>query len=146
MTASTSFRRHVPTRFLIHQCQIITFLILKSDNIESSRIELKGKDLQVPSNQSYNYYYFTLQLGTFVIFSSFHIDIEGKGGWIIAPTPLPPPPHLFLRPRDYPCCRKQNNWLSLKHALTSALRHPQSKTCASRSGQPLTALGSVCPV
>ena len=25
--ASTSFRRHVPTRFLINQCQIITFLI-----------------------------------------------------------------------------------------------------------------------
>ena len=26
--ASTSFRRHVPTRFLINQCQIITFFIL----------------------------------------------------------------------------------------------------------------------
>ena len=25
--ASTSFRRHVPTMFLINQCQIITFLI-----------------------------------------------------------------------------------------------------------------------
>ena len=39
--ASTSFRRHVPTRFLINQCQIITFIILKSDNIEKfkSRIE-----------------------------------------------------------------------------------------------------------
>ena len=37
--ASTSFRRHVPNRFLINQCQIITFLILKSDNIENSRIE-----------------------------------------------------------------------------------------------------------
>ena len=32
--ASTSFRRHVTTRFLINQCQIITFLILKSDNTE----------------------------------------------------------------------------------------------------------------
>ena len=40
--ASTSFRRHVPTRFLINQCQIITLLILKSDNIENSKIELKG--------------------------------------------------------------------------------------------------------
>ena len=40
--ASTSFRRHVPTRFLINQCQIITFLILKSDIIENSRIELRG--------------------------------------------------------------------------------------------------------
>ena len=48
--ASTSFRRHVPTRFLINQCQIITFFILKSDNIENSR-ELKGTVLQVPSNQ-----------------------------------------------------------------------------------------------
>ena len=49
--ASTSFRCHVPTRFLINQCQIITFFILKSDNIENSRIELKGIVLQVPSNQ-----------------------------------------------------------------------------------------------
>ena len=49
--ASTSFRRHVPTRFLINQCQLITFLILKSDYIENSRIELKGIVLQVRSNQ-----------------------------------------------------------------------------------------------
>ena len=35
--ASTSFRCHVPTRFLINQCQIITFFILKSNNIENSR-------------------------------------------------------------------------------------------------------------
>ena len=40
--ASTSFRRPVPTRFLINQCQIITFLILKHDIIENSRIELRG--------------------------------------------------------------------------------------------------------
>ena len=49
--ASTSFRRHVPTRFLINQCQIIIFLILISDNIENSRIELRGIVLTVPSNQ-----------------------------------------------------------------------------------------------
>ena len=48
---STSFRRHVPTRFLINQCQIITFLILKSDNIENSRIELKEIVLPALSNQ-----------------------------------------------------------------------------------------------
>ena len=36
--ASTSFRRHVPSRFVINQCQIITFLILKYDIIENSRI------------------------------------------------------------------------------------------------------------
>ena len=47
--ASTSVRRHVPTRFLINQWQILTFLILKSDNIENSRIELKG--IVLPSNQ-----------------------------------------------------------------------------------------------
>ena len=47
---STSFRRHVPTRFLINQCRIIIFLILKSD-IENSRIELRGIVLPVPSNQ-----------------------------------------------------------------------------------------------
>ena len=49
--ASTSFRRHVLTRFLINQCQIITFIILKSDIIENSRIELRGIVLPVPSNQ-----------------------------------------------------------------------------------------------
>ena len=32
---ATSFRRHVPNRFLINQCQIITFLILKYDIIEN---------------------------------------------------------------------------------------------------------------
>ena len=40
--ASTSFRRHVPTRFFINQCQMIIFLILKYDIIENSRIELRG--------------------------------------------------------------------------------------------------------
>ena len=37
--------------FLINQCQIITFLILNSDNIENVRIQLKGIVLLVPSNQ-----------------------------------------------------------------------------------------------
>ena len=45
--ASTSFRRRVPTRFLINQCQIITFLILKYDIIENSRIDLRGIVLPV---------------------------------------------------------------------------------------------------
>ena len=49
--ASTALRRHVPTRFLINQCKKIIFLILKSDNIENSRIDLKGIILQVTSNQ-----------------------------------------------------------------------------------------------
>ena len=49
---TTSHRRHVSTRFLIHQCQVITFIILKSDIIENSRIELKGRVLPVPSNHN----------------------------------------------------------------------------------------------
>ena len=36
---------------VINQCQVITFIILKSDIIENSRIELKGIVLPVPSNQ-----------------------------------------------------------------------------------------------
>ena len=49
--ASTSLRRHLPTRFLMNQCQIITFLTLKFDNKENSRKDLKGIVLQVPSDQ-----------------------------------------------------------------------------------------------
>ena len=45
--ASTSFRPHVPNRFLKNQCQIITFLILKYGIIENSRIELRGIVLPV---------------------------------------------------------------------------------------------------
>ena len=41
-----STRRNVPNRFLIIQCQIITFLILKYD-IENSRRELRGIVLPV---------------------------------------------------------------------------------------------------
>ena len=68
----------MPTRFLINQCQIITFLILKSDIIESSRIELRGIVLPAPSNQ------IKLKLHLlFFFFFLFHIEIEGKGWWII---------------------------------------------------------------
>ena len=83
--ASTSFRRHVPTKFFINQCQIITFLTLKSDNIENSRIELKGIVLQVPSNQIKVTFIIILPfiLVHLSFFSLFHIEIEGKCGWII---------------------------------------------------------------
>ena len=112
--ASTSFRRHVPTRFLINQCQIITFLILKSDIIENSRIELRGIVLHL-KKLKYSYYYFTLQLGTFVIFSCFTQKLKEKVGGLLGgqrvcwpPPPLSnywggglappgPPPLLFLR-------------------------------------------------
>ena len=82
--ASTSFRRHVPTRFLINQCQIITVLILKSDIIENSRIELRGIVLTVPSNQI-KLHLLLFYPSTWYIcdFFPFHIEIEGKGGWII---------------------------------------------------------------
>ena len=81
MLPPLSFRRHVPTRFLKNQCQIITFLILKSDNIESSRIDLKGIILQAPPNQikvtfiiiiPFNLVHLSLFL--------FHMEIEGKIG------------------------------------------------------------------
>ena len=79
--ASTSFRRRVPTRFLINQCQIITFLILKYI-IENSRIELRGIVLPV-------------QVG----------GLLGGGGGakgMLAPSQIiggmpPRPPPLFLR-------------------------------------------------
>ena len=82
--ASTSFRRHVPNRFLINQCQIITFLILKYDIIENSRIELRGIVLPV-------------QVGGL---------LGGPKGMLAPPLKLlggpgppapPPPPPLFLR-------------------------------------------------
>ena len=82
--ASTSFWRHVPTRFLINQCQIITFLILKSDNIENSRLELKVIVLPVPSNQIKVTFIIILPFKSDVFL--FHIEIieiEGKCGWII---------------------------------------------------------------
>ena len=46
-----SFRRYVPTSFLINQCQITIFLILKSDIIENFKIEFRGIVLPVTSNQ-----------------------------------------------------------------------------------------------
>ena len=113
--ASTSFRRHVPTRFLINQSQMIIFLILKSDIIENSRIELRGIVLPVPSNQIKVAFLLLFYPSTWYIcdFFLFHIEIEGQGGWIIgggggskgmlAPPlkllggPGPPWPPLFLR-------------------------------------------------
>ena len=68
--ASTSFRRRVPTRFLINKCQIITFLILKYI-IENSRIELRGIVLPV-------------QVGGL---------LGGPKGYV---APPPPPPPLKL--------------------------------------------------
>ena len=67
--------------FLINQCQIITFLILKSDNIENSRIELKGIVLQVRSNQI-KVTFIIIYPSTWYIchFFLFHIEIEENVG------------------------------------------------------------------
>ena len=111
--ASTSFRRHVPTRFLINQCQITSFLILISDITENSRIELRGIVLTVPSNQikltCILFYPSTWYICDFFLF---HIETEGKGGSIIGGGrgakgllahlsnywgACPPWPSLFLR-------------------------------------------------
>ena len=78
--ASTSFLRRVPVRFLINQCQIITFLILKYDIIENSRIELREIVLPV-------------QMGGL---------LGGPKGMLAPPLKLlggpgPPWPPLFLR-------------------------------------------------
>ena len=119
--ASTSFRRNVPTRFLINQCQIITFLILKFDIIENSRIELRGIVLPAPSNQlKLHLLLFHPSIWNIFYFFLFHIEIEGKCRWIIGGgggggggqkvcwppsqvigggglAPLLPPPPFFLR-------------------------------------------------
>ena len=73
----------MPTRFLINQCQIITFLILKSDIIENSLIELRGIVLPVPSNQKLHLLLFYPSTWYICDFFLFHMEIEGKGGWII---------------------------------------------------------------
>ena len=68
--ASTSFQGHVPTRLLINQCQIITFFILKSDNTENSRTELKG--IVFPIKLKLHFLLFYPSIGTFVIFPVSH--------------------------------------------------------------------------
>ena len=126
--ASTSFQRHVPTRFLINKCQIITFLVLKSDIINNSRIELKGTVFASTFKIKYKLHLLIFLPVNLVhlLFFLFHIEIEGKGGWIIGgqkgmlapsqtiigggggaappcppphphPPPPPTPPPLFLR-------------------------------------------------
>ena len=76
--ASTSFRRHVPNRFLINQCQII----LKYDIIENSRIELRGIVLPVQVD--------ALLGGPKGMLAPPPSQIIGGG-------PAPPWPPLFLR-------------------------------------------------
>ena len=82
--ASTSYRRHVLTGILINQCEIITFLILKSGNIENSRIELKEIVLPEPSNHIKVTFYIILPFNLVHLrFVLFHIEIEGKCGGLL---------------------------------------------------------------
>ena len=96
---STSFRHHVPTRFLMNQAQITAFFILKSYFIKISRIELTGI--------VYQYLQIKLKLDLLLFYPSawyicdfflFHMEIEGKCGWIIgrAKQYVAPPPPLKL--------------------------------------------------
>ena len=79
---------------------MFTFLILKSDIIENSRIELKGIVLPVPSNQIKDTFIIVLPFNLVHFIFLFRIEIEGKCGWIIggggggAKGMLPPPPPL----------------------------------------------------
>ena len=82
--ASTSFRRRVPTRFLISQCQIITFLILKYDIIENSRIELRGIVLPVQVGG--------LLGGGGGGGKGYVGPLSNYWGGLAPPTPLAPPP------------------------------------------------------
>ena len=80
------------------------FLILKSDNIENSRTELKGIVFSAPSNQTKITFFIILPFNlAHLWFFLFHIEIEGKCGCppppfqIIGGGPGPPcPPPLFL--------------------------------------------------
>ena len=102
----TSFRRHVPIRFLINQAQITAFFILKSYVIKMSRIELTGI--------VYQYLQMKLKLHLLLFYPSawyicdfflFHIEIEGKCGWIIGRAKgyvaLPPLKLLAGGPSSY---------------------------------------------
>ena len=105
----------MPTRFLINQYQIITFLILKSDIIENSLIELRGIVLPVPSNQikvtfiiilPFNlvrFWFFPVSNGNW---RKSWVDYWGAKGYVAPPLPIigssvPPPPPPPRPPSSY---------------------------------------------
>ena len=92
--ASTSSRRHVPNRFLINQCQIITSLILKYDIIENSRMELRGIVLPVQVGGL-----FGGPKGMLAPLSNYGGGGGGGGAGPPCPPPLPTPMQLrsFLK-------------------------------------------------
>ena len=108
--ASTSFRRHVPNRFLINQCQIITFLILKYDIIENSRIELTGIVLPV-------------QVGGLLGGPKGMLPPPFSNYWGGTGPPPPPGPPLFLRLWTYTVhCMPFFNISVVKYLLLKQLK------------------------
>ena len=88
------------TRVLINQCQIITFLILKSDIIETSRIELRGIVLPEPSNQIKVTFPSIWYICDIFLF---HTEIEGKDGSVIGgPKAMLPPSQIIGPPPTTP--------------------------------------------
>ena len=92
--ASTSFRRRVPTRFLINQCQIITFLILKSDKYRKFKSRIERNSFASTFQIKLKFHLLLIYPSTCYIceFFLFHIEIEGKCGYIIVGSKgmLPP--------------------------------------------------------
>ena len=123
--ASTSFRCRVPTRFLINQCQIITFLILKYDIIENSRIELRGIVLPVQVGG--------LLGGQRVCWPPLSNYWGGGPGPPWPPPPPPPPPpssyaYDFLISMRSFCYMLSNisRWPARKRICNSASRYSNS--------------------
>ena len=73
----------MPARFLINQCQIITFLILKSDITENSRIELRGIVLPAPSNHQIKVTFIIILSFNLVHFSCFTKKLKEKVGGLL---------------------------------------------------------------
>ena len=64
---------------------------------EKDRIERNSLASTCKSNKSYIYYYFTLQLGTFVIFSCFTSKLKEKvGGLLGGPKGMLAPPSQII--------------------------------------------------
>ena len=137
--ALTSFRRHVPTGFLINQCQIITFLILKSDIIENSRIELFCQYLQIKLKLHLLLFYPSTWY--ICVFFLFHIEIEGKCGWIIGgakgyvgpPSQIiggPGPPSSYAYGSRILLCCLHTKKSTCRELHITSLRMPQISVCA----------------
>ena len=119
--------------------RIITFLNLKYDIIENSRIELRGIVLPVPSNEikELKLHLLLFYPSTWYIrdFFLFHIEIEGKVGglfvwggggkvYVAPPPPPPPPPSQIIGwgpgpPLPTPMVTESNDTCILPHILVT---------------------------